>query len=321
MAVDPVPWFVGGGAIHSPEVARLLAFTAFRGNEGIVGPIDLRVRALSVPGTSVRVGPGAAAILNRAAGGAYQSYAGRITSDEQVAVAATGSGSGRSDLVVLRVEDPYMLGEPWQDPEDPAVGPYVFPRLISGVPNTTRTVTQLGLGYSAIPLARIDLPPSTGTITDGMIVDLRRVANPRRERVVVTGNPTVVYNLTATAWVSAPWTNVQPAVDVPAWAVRAIVRTSINGVSMTTGNAWGGLRARVGSVTTQGTSWDEQIETTKDRGFWRDSDTIAIPAAMRGTTQTVSLEAYKNSGSTSTVSADTATSLDFDIEWVEAAAS
>ena len=60
MSFDSVPWFVGGGALHSPEVARLLAHAATSGAAGVVTPADLAVSALPVPGASVRVAVGGA---------------------------------------------------------------------------------------------------------------------------------------------------------------------------------------------------------------------------------------------------------------------
>ena len=75
MALDSTPWFVGGGAQHSPEVARSLAYASTNGAEGTCGISDLRVQAQSVPNGSVQVIPGAALLLNRYTGGVGQTYA------------------------------------------------------------------------------------------------------------------------------------------------------------------------------------------------------------------------------------------------------
>ncbi|MFG3715807.1 hypothetical protein [Micromonospora sp. NPDC047730] len=236
-----------------------------------------------------------------------------------VPIAATGSGGGRSDLIVARVEDPFMPGEPWQTPADVKVGPYVYVRVIAGVPAGTTSVAALNLGYSAIALGRVDLPANTGTVTQAMIVDLRRVANPRRERLVITVNPGQRYDLTATTF-TGPWTNASGSVEVPPWAAKAIIRTSIGGVVVTSGVAWGQIRARLGTLTTQATRWDDTATGDGNRRFWRDADTLSVPSALRGTTQTVTLEANRAAGSTAGVYADTSSSLDFDIEFVEAPA-
>ncbi|MEU7609557.1 hypothetical protein [Micromonospora sp. NPDC049204] len=327
MAVDPVPWFVGGGAQHSPEVARQLAYAAFRGNEGVLGSGDLLVRPLSVPGAGVRVLPGACAINNRAAGGEYQAYSGRVTSQEVVAVSPTGSGSGRSDLIVMRVEDPFMPGEPWQDPEDEAIGPYLFARRIAGVPSGTRTVAELGLGYSAIALARIDLGPSTGTVTS--VVDLRRVANPRRERRVLVSSPLLFPEsddvTSLSEYIDWPDVHVQP-VDIPLWATQAKVVTHVGGALVVHDKTDGFLRNRLGTQLGQGTVFDTNAAVPSD-GVDRTlltADEMTIPSAMRGTTQDIALQAILTQRGTSglgTLRAYEGTTVITDIEFVEIAES
>ena len=85
--LDTVPWFVGHpGAQHSAESARMLAYMASGGREGIVSAADMRVSALPVPGSAVVVQPGAVAVLNRAAG--QQTYIARVVEAENVAIAA-----------------------------------------------------------------------------------------------------------------------------------------------------------------------------------------------------------------------------------------
>lgn len=321
MAWDSVPWMVGGGAEHSPEIARLLAYVAFNASEGVLGVDDLRVQELAVPGTSVRIMPGACSILNRAAGQTYQAYAGRLPAEDTAAISATGSTAGRSDLVIARVEDPFLAGEPWADPADPRTGPYVFTRVIPNVPATTTTVTELNLGYSAIPLARIDIPAATGTITQAMIVDLRQLPNPRRERHVFTVNVAGTSTLTSSSFVNWP-TGASWSVAVPSWATRVIIRGQVNGVLFPAGNAFGNFRATLGISATQSTAWNEAVTSVNgnevDRKSMFAADTISVPASARGTIQTVRLEADRTGGAaTGTVTADTATSAVLDIEFLE----
>lgn len=248
MALDPVPWFVGGGAQHSPEVARLLAYAATGGAEGVVEPGDLKVTPLSVPGGAVQALPGAALVRNRGAGGDSQTYVARNVTATQVEIAATGSSGGRSDLVVVQVEDPNVAGEPWQTPPDPTVGPYVFVRVIPNVPaGTTRLQDVPGYeGRTAYTLARIDLPPSTGTVTAGMITDLRRVANPRslsRTFMAPTGTH---FALTSTAWVD--WPGVTAQLDIPDWATHMSVVATIAASGYLEGSVRGNLQIAAGSA-------------------------------------------------------------------------
>ncbi|WP_394620955.1 hypothetical protein JNUCC0626_18230 [Lentzea sp. JNUCC 0626] len=244
---DSVPWFVGGGAQHSPEVARLLAYAATSGAEGIVTPGDLKVVPLDIPGSSVRVMSGACLVLNKAAGGAQQTYVGRNPSVDLATIAATGSGSGRSDLVVARVEDPNMPGEPWADPADPASGPYIFTRVI---PNVAPGTTTMPAGQSGIPLARIDIPANTATITTSMIKDLRKLASPRAwSEYDVQSPPAGDYVLvTETAWHNWPVNGL--SVPVPKWATHAQASIHLNGIGVN-GPADVNTRIQFGALTGQ----------------------------------------------------------------------
>lgn len=297
--LDPVPWFVGGGAQHSPEVARLLAFAATGGAEGVVNVSDLKVVPLSVPGTAVEALPGAALVRNRGAGGDSQTYVARNVTATQVEIAATGSSGGRSDLVVVQVEDPNVAGEPWQPPADPAAGPYVFVRVIPNVPaGTTRLQDVPGYeGRSAVTLARVDLPASTGTVTAAMIKDLRRLARPRREQVlrVVTppSNRKVQVN---TNWHNWPTTaNEFLNVDVPEWATQMQVQTIISGIGARN-NTYGDLRTMIGSVAFVG-AWDSTVTTTSDpfQFMTMMAGSATIPTAMRGTSVGIGMDAKAGS--------------------------
>lgn len=288
MSWDSVPWFVGGGAEHSPEVARLMAYAATAGAEGIVGTGDLRVAPLSVPGGSVRVAPGAALIRNRATGGASQTYVARNPTEDVVAIAATGSGGGRTDLIVAQVEDPFMAGEPWQTPTNPAVGPYIFTRVIPNVPAGTTSLRNLSgySGRSAVVLARVNIPASTGTITAGMITDLRNVALPRATRSLdIFGASGGALGSTT----EAAWPTNERTVEIPEWATRLKGSVTLTGVMQTGGNEASIHRLKIGSslisdVANVGIEADSTQRVTLTLPF-----TVPIAAALRGTTQSVTL--------------------------------
>lgn len=252
MAMDPVPWFVGGGAQHSPEVARLLAYAATGGAEGIVSVGDLQVLPLSVPGQGVQVLPGAALIRQRGSDDTGQTYVARNASATTVSVTPTGSSGGRSDLVVVQVEDPTVAGEPWQDPADPKVGPYVFIRVIPNVPAGTTRLQDVS-GYStrsAVTLARIDYPASTGTVTAAMIKDLRKVARPRQLTGKNMSFPTGSNPMPTGSYSGWP-TGIGEQVDVPDWATKALVTANIGGIyaPVNSGVTAAGLRTYVGPGT------------------------------------------------------------------------
>lgn len=241
MTWDGRPWFIGGGAQHSPEVARLLAYASTGAAEGVVSPGDLKVAPTAVPGASVRVLAGAGLILNKAAGGSQQTYVAWNPSEDVVSIAATGSGSGRSDLIVARIEDPNMAGEPWAVPADRANGQYVFTRVIS---NVTPGTTTMPTGQSGIPLARIDIPSSTGTITAGMIVDLRKLARPRSTSDLLSqATPQPLILAKSNTFVNWPGWN--PVWTVPDWATWISTKIDLASIGGSSFSVDGELRARL----------------------------------------------------------------------------
>jgi len=323
MTWEPVPFVIGNGAIHSEGVFRTLAFQALNGNEGVLGAGDLKVSALGTPGGFVNVATGAAAMIGRGAAQLAEMYAARMPTVDTVPIGATGSGAGRSDLIIARIEDPNVAGSPWAQPSSVAAGPYVFTRVISGVPNTTRTVAELNLGYTAVALARVDIPVSTSAITQAMIVDLRKVANPRTDRRAYTNNPTTTINLTAAApadWFGT-WT-----VDVPLWATRAVVILTIGGVKHTrlsssaAGTATGSVRVALGSLFTQtaGYNLETTLNNSTSRNMFGAADTVALPLAVRGTNQTLRIQGAQTGGNVP-VAADVNTFATVDVEFQEGA--
>lgn len=291
---DPVPWFVGGGAEHSPEVARLLAYAATNGGEGVIDTSSLRVTALAVPGSAVAVRTGACLIRNRSVGGERQTYAGRSTSVDNPQIPATTAAGARSSLVVARVEDPFMEGEPWQDPADPTAGPYIFTRVIPNVPAGTKRLRDVPgyEGNSAIELARIDQPASTGAITNAMITDLRKVANPRSNRQAQNIEPAVT-NLTSTA--ATRWPTNRFTVDIPEWATQAFVKMELV-AAIDSGDTDGNFMIYLGDsllVQAQGYNYDY---TGSERLGIVVAGVVAVPAEFRGTTQNLEMRATRVAG-------------------------
>lgn len=230
MTWDSVPYVTQlEGAAHAPEVFRTALYASTGGAEGIVDPTDLKVTATAVPGGTLNIAIGSALIRARAAGAAQQTYAARNPTLDNVAVPATGNAI-RRDLVVVRVEDPGMTGEPWDDPDDPAVGPYVFTRVIPNVPaGTTRLQDVPGHeNDTGFALALITIPANTGTYTNAMLTDLRRLARPRQQRIPLTDLGATTSTLTQTAGTLFP--KYQPSVTVPDWATHMRVDMTISGL-------------------------------------------------------------------------------------------
>ena len=321
---DTVPWFIGGGAQHSPEVARMMLFAATGGAEGVVLPGDLKVLPLDVPGGAVRAVPGGVLIRNRATGGDSQTYGGRLVTEDVVQIAPTGSGAGRSDLVVARIEDPNMAGETWGEPEDPTVGPYIFTRVIPNVPKTTTRVKDVP-GYAtstAIEIARVDLPASTGTVTAAMITDLRRVAVPRSARSLDLQRSSVS-QLNATAGEAYFPPNTQQ-IYVPDWATRLTGYVTANGMVQRGTDEAMATRVRLGNAATGVYSISTVTDLDAELGDAQRRSpifgiSIAIPASMRGTTQPVSCWSTRMYPTAKgRFSTDTATQVLFDLLFEEA---
>jgi hypothetical protein len=311
MALDGVPWAIGGDAEHGPGVARQLAYLAMSGKQGVVAPGDLKVVPYDVPGAGVKVTAGSAGILNRVASQEAYTVRNPITDVDSVKIGATGSSGPRSDLVILRVDNP-NVDDNAQDPLDPVNGPYDRLDIISGVPAGTRRLQDLDQykGLSAIELARIDLPASTGTVTSAMITDLRRIANPRTQGPTqVTGTlPAPVQILTLDGgWSNFPKTGIQ-GVEIPDWATHMSIeiKTTYRAVS---GNDYFFLQAFFGADNTYGVFANQVIDgagTAKYRSpiFLPSNGDWAIPAALRGTTQAITIRA-RAAGATGAVIATT----------------
>lgn len=302
MAWEYSPWMVGNGVEHSVEVARLLAHAGTGGAEGVVTPGDCKVQPLNTPGTKIRVAPGAVLLKNRYPGGQQQTYVGRNTSEHEVSVTATGSGGGRSDLVVARVLDPQYEG---QEPSDPNDFDYMRTEIIEDIPSSTKRFDELGLDYPAIALARIDLPASTGTVEAEHITDLRRMAQPRKERYLIAHNIDEDEQVQLTNNVgqgfptpSSLANNGQWFIEVPEWAERVRVVATWGGVWIAKSSnmdAWGRVWINIGwpeassnwedlEIRSKFTSWNTDQYETGIREVWSAADDLEIPEEMKGRT-------------------------------------
>lgn len=338
-----VPWAVGGGAVNDENLARMLGYFMFGGLEGILNPSDLQVVPLATPGTSVQVLPGGYNIIGRGSGQQYESYIGKVRTADVVPISATSAGSGRSDLVIARIEDPNISGEPWSDPVDPAVGPYVYTRVIENVPSTTRSVRQLGNNFSAITLARIDIPASTGTITSAMIKDVRALVNPINGPQPPPTVPPPAENDNSddnsqSVWVSSKqgagryggsgssiltptpvntwryWpTFADWIVPIPTWATGMDIFFQLNQPQFP-GSAWGEFRLEIdnGALFTNAYMYDVNNSGAAGPCDLRQSmalaQSISIPSGMRGKAKRIRMQAHSLANEGYQINADASTS-------------
>ncbi|MFE5969819.1 hypothetical protein [Streptomyces sp. NPDC056463] len=295
------------GGTHPARAMRMMIRDLARGSQGVTEAGDLKVRQLSTPGSAVRVGDGSSIIRGASWGqGAYTQY---NVGDHIVPVAPTGA-SARSDLLVHRVEDPEYEGN-----RDPAVDDVGYFHVI---PNVGSTATAVPVGMTAIPLARIDIPPNTATITDAMIRDLRRIANPRRDRLLYTAFPGSTQTLTYSdnkwrAWPSAArWT-----IPVPDWAVNVKAVTTFAGLRMDTADVYAAMQQVFGATPGQDTYIDDDQGKNTRRVTVVLADNLGVSAAMRGTNQVLHVQTYMSKFETGNLAVDGATSLICDVEFNE----
>lgn len=308
-----VPWGIGGGsAILQAEVARFFANLMLGGQEGVMGKDHLLPQQLSTPGAGIQLLPGGMSILNRSPGVANQTYLELASSAVTVSLDPT-TGTTRTDIVMLRVEDPYVSGNPWTVPSSAANGPYCVPHVEYGVSSSVKTVTELGFNWSAIPICRITRPSSTSTILNSHITDLRVLVNP------LNGIATTVNGLAApieftninvgagtvaattdkilqtttvfTDWpIGNTWT-----VNVPTWATYMELDLQIHGAKVEVGDFFGEIRPVIAG-TPQGSNFiDTNTPSTggTNEDIWCGGEFYIAPS-LRGTSVTIKTQAMSH---------------------------
>ncbi|WP_127361529.1 hypothetical protein [Actinacidiphila soli] len=310
MTLIQPPMMVNGG-IHPARTMRMMIRDLSRGSQGVTEYNDLKVTQQATPGAGVQVADGSGVVRGAAWGqGSYTQY---NVGTAAVNIASTGA-TGRTDMVVLRVLDPEYEGS--LNPASDNIGYFYV------VSNVAATATQPPAGMTAIPLARIAIPPNTATITDAMITDLRGIANPRRDRQIYTASPTADQNWAGNAkgtYVSYPpaarWT-----FTVPVWAVRARIVFNLAAMQVISGSVFGHATFKLGTVQGQGITFDTGPFVSGDRSQRMNvisADTINIPAAMRGTPQLLQSMVALDNAAAGYLQADAATTAIADVEFEE----
>ncbi|MEU2857591.1 hypothetical protein ABZ672_04060 [Streptomyces mirabilis] len=307
MTLIQPPMMVKGGT-HPARTMRMMIRDLSRGSQGVTEYNDLKVTQQTTPGAGVQVGDGSGVVRGAAWGqGSYTQY---NVGSALVNIAPTGA-QGRTDMVVLRVLDPEYEGS--LDPTKDNIG------FFDVVSNVSSTATQPSAGMSAIPLARVALPSNCATVTAAMITDLRRIANPRRDRQLYTAFPGSPLN--RLVYQDNQWHNWPSAarwsIDVPAWAVSAKIVTTVAGLRMDTADVFASMRQVLGTVQGQGTAIDDDQGANTRRSTIVVADSLTVPAAMRGTTQSLYLQTFMSKAETGNLGVDGGTSLITDVEFEE----
>lgn len=323
MTFSSLAYAIDGG-IQSGQLWRLaLEGASSETPGGIIGPLDCLVTQTTVPSLGVNVGDGKFLVNGQeiADQGTYYGFNQGADTSLNGMISATG-GTPRSDMIVVRVEDPTYSGSPWSGP---VTAQTIFPRVISGV---SSTATQPPSGQSCIPLARIDMPASSSSVLQSYITDLRAVANPKRARSILTaGGPGSASSWTvstsATAWPgTASW-----SVTVPSWATWVKMTWHVAGaVFIGAGNGWarGSVYPVFGaSVSAPNVSFPTSRVSVNTGGgsaqyedftFAGGADT-SIPASVRGTTQTLQFAQVTDGTNTGVVEVTEGTQIVVDVEF------
>jgi hypothetical protein len=328
--VLPNPWYVGAdGALMPPSASRLLSYGLTTGKQGVLGTTDCAIKELGTPGPYIQAMPGAYNVMAKHLGGSYESYAGSFDEAETVAVSNVGSGGSRRDLVVLVIMDTSVSGSgSWDDPPSAADGPYAAIEVIEGVGTTVWDVSQAGAPYntwSAITLARIDRPASTGIVDQSHITDLRSLAALGGTRTVIVDAPdpppiaqevfAVSTNcnnnhqllLSNTSYIDWP-SQANWQVPVPEWARK--VSVMMTGTPASAAHAWGEIRLNFAGTALSPREFD--INNAPDgavnvyRANLHYGGVYTVPEAARGDVVTVKVQAKSNitPGSTRMLIAD-----------------
>jgi hypothetical protein len=275
-------WAIDGEDVPA-AMARRTQWVATQGATGITLPTDLRVVPRAPAGPGVRIMPGGCTMENHYPGAAGESYGVYNDAALDVPVAPTGSASGRTDFLGVRVDDPQFAGSSANQ----------RPVLVAALPST----------YPFVPLAKITQPANNAVITAAMIQDLRQVANPRTlmatrpKAIVAAGTETLAATGADGEWF--PNGGGEQEIFIPSWATRMQIRGEWLQVRYAAGNAFGRCWVEYGpyarpstrQYSTQQFQWDSAAASNVSRANWFAVDDVAIPAALRGTTQVFVLKA------------------------------
>jgi hypothetical protein len=294
---------------------RLLAYMALAGREGVLGNLDCRVVALDTPGPQVAIMPGAFGVLNTGVGGNYEAYVDKFGEQLIRDVPNTDATvGGRSDLVILRIKNPYAVGTgTYPVPEPAEDGPYWDVDIITGVTPNINSVHTHNPAWTAITLARIVRPVSTGIVTQAHIVDLRSLVDLSGERIIIVDSPPPTpppiaqseWSESSTAetyeeliGMTGAFTNfpnqVSWEVPVPSWAVGFDIDIISNIYFIN--NCWGEVRLTMdGSAVTSPPgrfdfNWQpDNIQQADMRALFL-GGTAEVPTAKRGKIVTMRLQ-------------------------------
>ena len=318
MTFQTATWAVDGNGQNS-NLARLMFLAATLGQQGVVGPLDCLVNAQTPNTSGIIITQGNCVVLGQEITEQGSYYGENLGQDTTLTIAATG-GTVRSDLIVLRAEDPTFAGSPWVG--SPAAQ-ILFPRVISNVaPGTT---VPPG-GISAIALARIDMPASTSVVAQSYIHDVRQMCNTQAlQQQFNFPGPGTQSNSGATS-TAVQWpTGAIWSVNVPSWATFAVLNWTITELIYNSGSGNGTARGNIypvlgasvtaPTVSTTPSLYSMTTSTGTGRHTVAGGATAAIPASIRGTSQTLQFAQATDGTHTDTLGFFECSMVSLSVEW------
>lgn len=292
MAVDRVPWAVSTqGVPHDAALARVATFLATGPKRGIVpaGSASGATLPTTTPSSSVRVMPMVAVAPNSYPGRFGESYALRNLSETLVPIRATGSGGGRSDVIIFRVDDPALGGGTVADVSTHDFARFqVVESVSASIVSATQLAAQHNLAFPFVWVARVTLPASTATVTASMIDASGRVQiGGQTETAVRTRSGDIGgRTLVSRTGESFPPVGGQHSLYVPEWATRMRIRAEWQGIQYKGGaNTYGAFWVRYGTTDTTKPYFDSPSDASGTiTDSWLLVDDVAVPEDMRGTT-------------------------------------
>jgi len=316
---NPGAWF--DGTYLPAAEARRVQIALARGNEGIAAGPHLRVLETAPRSNRVRILSGIGIVWGRDT--PWQGfYIGSNVGDDFVAIPPTGGVAAHYILALEFADRNERIGG-GPDPQTDGVQWGVYPVAANTVAPPS--------GVSAIALARIDVPPNTSIITDAMITDLRKVANPRRTRLLLEWGVQVVNDLIYTPPAIQGWPQVANTdIGIPPWATSAQVRADVIGVytvnaaapvtpqSVAADYSAGYLWAFLAGVETGKTPYyAAPWNGAADRRSYPIGGWLSLPGGVRGTDQLIQLRGQRYTGTPGKLRADTSARALIDVEFIE----
>jgi hypothetical protein len=219
--------------------------------------------------------------------------------------------AAKSYIVAVVIGDPAFsqTGHPFMAPTDPPAGTettFAYVRVVLvEVPSGSTSIP--GATYPNLPLARIDYPASTTTVTNAMITDLRKLAQPRSDQLLLVNNYAGDWDhgdAIPSGTVYADWGTWKPSIAIPSWARRMIVRMDLVGIALkdSTKNVSGGVRLMIG--TTAGPAIGFDLPTGGGATAWQRvnlSSAMSLDcSSMAGTNVVVKPQGFENTPTTPT---------------------